>query len=115
VLSESVNNPWLLAGWYITKTGLLPPTSLLISYWMIGCYYMIKRAEYRDIGDANRSKYRKSFAFMTSGVLVSTMFMVRKRCCSLGPSLRYRLELILSFSTGSPGHGDLPFAGVQEG
>jgi len=103
VLSESVNNPLrLLAGWYITRTGLLPPTSLLISYWMIGCYFMaIKRyAEYRDIGDANRSKaYRKSFAFYDERrLLVSTMFYGSQAMLFFGAFImRYRLELILSF------------------
>lgn len=52
VLSESVNNPLrMLAGWYLTGTQALPPVSLLISCWMVGCYFVgLKRfAEYRQI------------------------------------------------------------------
>jgi decaprenyl-phosphate phosphoribosyltransferase len=66
VLSESINNPLrLLAGWYMTCSLIPPPLSLLVSYWMIGCYFMaIKRfAEYREIGNvAVSAAYRKSFA-----------------------------------------------------
>jgi decaprenyl-phosphate phosphoribosyltransferase len=103
VLSESINNPLrMLAGWYITSTKALPPASLLISYWMIGCYFMaIKRlAEYRDIDDATRSKaYRKSFAFYDERrLLVSIMFYAAQAMLFFGAFImRYRLELILSF------------------
>jgi decaprenyl-phosphate phosphoribosyltransferase len=103
VLSESINNPLrMLAGWYITNTHALPPTSLLISYWMIGCYFMaIKRlAEYRDIDDATRSKaYRKSFAYYDERrLLVSIMFYASQAMLFFGAFImRYRLELILSF------------------
>ncbi|MEK6287965.1 MAG: UbiA family prenyltransferase [Acidobacteriota bacterium] len=103
VLSESINNPLrMLAGWYITGTSALPPASLLISYWMIGCYFMaIKRlAEYRDISDAARSKaYRKSFAFYDERrLLVSIMFYASQSMLFFGAFImRYRLELILSF------------------
>jgi hypothetical protein len=80
----------------------LPPTSLLISYWMIGCYFMaIKRfAEYRDIGDAARSKaYRKSFAhYDERRLLVSIVFYASQATLFFGAFImRYRLELILSF------------------
>ena len=103
VLTESINNPLrMLAGWYITSTKALPPASLLISYWMIGCYFMaIKRfAEYRDIDDATRSKtYRKSFAFYDERrLLVSIMFYASQAMLFFGAFImRYRLELILSF------------------
>lgn len=103
VLSESINNPLrMLAGWYITNTYALPPTSLLISYWMIGCYFMaIKRlAEYRDIDDATRSNaYRKSFAYYDERrLLVSIMFYASQAMLFFGAFImRYRLELILSF------------------
>src|SRR5262249_13860638 len=78
VLSESVNNPLrMLAGWYIAGTASVAPASLLLSYWMIGCYFMaMKRyAEFRDIADhARAAAYRKSFAFYTEErLLVSIM------------------------------------------
>lgn len=103
VLSEAVNNPLrMLAGWYMTGIAAVPPTSLLISYWMVGCYFMaIKRyAEYRDIGDASRSAaYRKSFRYYTEKrLLVSIMFYAAHAMLFFGAFIvRYRLELILSF------------------
>jgi decaprenyl-phosphate phosphoribosyltransferase len=103
VLSEAINNPLrMLAGWYLTQTDLMPPASLLISYWMAGCYFMaIKRfAEYREIGNAQQSAaYRKSFAHYTEPrLLVSIMFYGTNAMLFFGAFLmRYRMELILSF------------------
>ena len=44
--------------WFIGSTGTVAPASLLLSYWMVGCYFMaIKRyAEYREIGDPRRRR-----------------------------------------------------------
>ena len=103
VLTESVNNPLrMLAGWYITRTQAVPSASLLISYWMIGCYFMaIKRfAEYRDINDGERSAaYRKSFAYYNEQrLLVSIVFYASQAMLFFGAFImRYRLELILTF------------------
>jgi 4-hydroxybenzoate polyprenyltransferase len=103
VLSEAVNNPLrMLAGWFLTGTGLMPPVSLLISYWMLGCYFMaMKRfAEYRDIGDPVRAAaYRKSFAFYSAErLLIAIMFYGAAAMLFFGAFImRYRLELILSF------------------
>jgi 4-hydroxybenzoate polyprenyltransferase len=103
VLSESINNPLrMLGGWYMTGTLVLPPTSLLISYWMVGCYFMaIKRyAEYRDIDDpARAAAYRKSFTYYTlPRLLVSIVFYASAAMLFLGAFImRYRLELILAF------------------
>lgn len=103
VLSESINNPLrMLAGWYMTGTTELPPTSLLISYWMVGCYFMaLKRyAEYRDIGEAARAAaYRKSFAYYTlERLLVCIVFYSAAAMLFLGAFImRYRLELIIAF------------------
>jgi 4-hydroxybenzoate polyprenyltransferase len=103
VLSEAVNNPLrMLAGWNLTGCMLIPPASLLLSYWMIGCYFMaIKRfAELRDIGDPHRSSsYRKSFAFYNERrLLVSIMFYAAQAMLFFGAfMMRYRVELILSF------------------
>jgi 4-hydroxybenzoate polyprenyltransferase len=103
VLSEAVNNPLrMLAGWYLVETTLLPPTTLTISYWMAGCYFMaIKRyAEMRDIGDAQVSaNYRRSFGFYTQErLLVSISFYGACAMLFFGAfMMRYRLELILSF------------------
>jgi len=103
VLSEAVNNPLrMLAGWFIGSTGTFAPASLLLSYWMVGCYFMaIKRyAEYREIGDVSvASAYRKSFAFYTAErLLVSIMFYGSAAMLFLGAFvMRYKLELILAF------------------
>lgn len=103
VLSEAVNNPLrMLAGWYLTGTAAIPPTSLLVAYWMVGCYFMaIKRyAEYREIGDAKGiAGYRKSFSYYTGErLLVSILFYASNSMLFFGAfMIRYRLELILAF------------------
>ncbi|MBS2025120.1 MAG: UbiA family prenyltransferase [Deltaproteobacteria bacterium] len=103
VLSESVNNPLrMLAGWYMVTTASTAPGSLILSYWMVGCYFMaLKRyAEFRDIGDpARAAAYRKSFAHYTEDrLMVSIMFYGSAAMLFLGAFImRYRLELILSF------------------
>lgn len=103
VLSEAVNNPLrMLAGWFIASTASVAPASLLLSYWMVGCYFMaIKRyAEYREIADKGvASAYRKSFAYYTpERLIVSIMFYGSAAMLFLGAFvMRYRMELILSF------------------
>ena len=103
VLSEAVNNPIrMLAGWFIAGTASVAPASLLLSYWMIGCYFMaMKRfAEFRDIDDQPRAAaYRKSFAYYTEErLLVSIMFYGSAAMLFLGAfAFRYRLELVLAF------------------
>lgn len=103
VLSESINNPLrMLAGWFAVATSSVAPASLLLSYWMVGCYFMaLKRwAEYRDIGDPARAAgYRRSFAYYTlDRLMVSIVFYGSAAMLFLGAFImRYRLELILSF------------------
>jgi 4-hydroxybenzoate polyprenyltransferase len=103
VLSESVNNPLrMLVGWYIVAPGGLAPVSLLVSYWMGGCYFMaIKRfAEYRHIGDRSRAiAYRRSFARITEeSLLISIVFYASAAMLFFGAfAMRYRIELIVSF------------------
>jgi decaprenyl-phosphate phosphoribosyltransferase len=103
VLSEAVNNPLrMLAGWFIGSSGTVAPASLLLSYWMVGCYFMaLKRyAEYREIGERTvAAAYRKSFAYYTAErLLVSIMFYGSAAMLFLGAFvMRYRLELILAF------------------
>ena len=103
VLSESVNNPIrMLAGWYMITTALVPPVSLLISYWMVGCYFMaIKRfSEYREIGSKEvASSYRSSFRFYSDiSLLVSIIFYASTAMLFFGAFIiRYRMELVLSF------------------
>lgn len=103
VLSEAINNPLrLLAGWYIIGTSAFPSGSLVMSYWMIGCYFMaIKRfAELRDIGSAETAAaYRRAFAYYTPDrLLVSITFYGSSAMLFLGAfCMRYRLELVLAY------------------
>ena len=79
VLSEAVNNPIrMLTGWYIVGPDAIAPASLLLSYWMVGCYFMaLKRfAELRSIGQGeSAAAYRRSFRYYTpERLLVSVTF-----------------------------------------
>jgi decaprenyl-phosphate phosphoribosyltransferase len=103
VLTESVNNPLrMLLGWYAVTSVMVPPISLLIAYWMIGCYFMaLKRfSELNEIGDrAVAGSYRKSFQYYTpERLLVSVVFYASTAMLFLGAFIiRYRMELILGF------------------
>jgi 4-hydroxybenzoate polyprenyltransferase len=103
VLTEAINNPLrMLAGWFIVTSETVAPASLLLSYWMIGCYFMaLKRyAELASIDDAARAAaYRRSFAFYTrERLIVAVMFYAAAAMLFFGAfCMRYRLELILSF------------------
>lgn len=101
VLSESINNPIrLFLGWFALVTEAVPPISLVISYWMVGAFFMaMKRfAEYRHIGDPKvAASYRRSFGFYTEGRLLVSLFFYAT-CCALFAGIfivRYHLELIL--------------------
>jgi len=101
VLSESINNPIRLAlGWFIVSNEALPPSSLVISYWMGGAYLMaIKRfSEYRFISDKKiAGAYRKSFKYYTEeNLLISAFFYAMSCGLFLGVFLvKYRIELLL--------------------
>ena len=103
VLTEAVNNPLrMLAGWFIVTDQTIAPASLLLCYWMIGCYFMaLKRyAELQSIGDRSRAAaYRASFAFYTTDrLLVAIMFYATAAMLFFGAfCMRYRMELILAF------------------
>lgn len=103
VLFEAVNNPLrMLAGWFIVTNATIAPASLLLSYWMIGCYFMaLKRyAELESIGDRETAgAYRRSFRWYTrERLIVSIMFYAAAAMLFFGAfCMRYRLELILSF------------------
>ncbi len=103
VLTESINNPLrMLLGWYAVTNTLVPPVSLLVAYWMIGCYFMgLKRfSELNEIGDrAVAGAYRASFKKYTPELLlVSVVFYASTAMLFLGAFIiRYRMELILGF------------------
>ena len=102
VLSESLNNPLRLAmGWFVVSTDVIPPASLLATWWFIGAFFMASKrfAEYRMIGDSQRaSSYRRSFRYYDENrLLVSMFFYASAAALLLGVFIiRYHLELILS-------------------
>jgi len=103
VISESVNNPIrLLLGWFAIAPGAFPPVSLLVSYWMIGAFFMASKrfSEYRSIADpTTAAAYRASFRYYDEPkLLVSMFFYVTCFALFLGVFIiRYHLELILTF------------------
>jgi len=102
VLSESVNNPIrLLLGWFVVSDWPLPPSSLLMAYWMGGAFLMgVKRySEYRFLEDVETAGlYRRSFRFYTEEtLLISSFFYALCASFFLGVFLvKYRIELLLS-------------------
>ncbi len=102
VLSESINNPLrLLLGWYAVGCFLIPPVSLLLSYWMMGAFFMaIKRfAEINHINDAAvAAAYRRPFLHYTAETLIiSIVFYVAAFGIFTGMFIiRYRIELIIA-------------------
>jgi 4-hydroxybenzoate polyprenyltransferase len=103
VLSESINNPLRFClGWYSVTTVMLPSASVLVSYWMLGCYFMsLKRfSEYRQIADPARAAgYRRSFAHYSEESLLNSATFYAAACMLFFGAfmMRYRMELILSF------------------
>lgn len=102
VLSESVNNPLRLClGWAIISQSI-PPSSILLSYWMGGAFLMgTKRfAEYRFINDPKLAGlYRRSFRYYDEKkLLISIVFYALLSSFFLSVFLiKYKIELILSF------------------
>jgi 4-hydroxybenzoate polyprenyltransferase len=101
VLSESVNNPIrLMLGWFALLETQVPPISLMLSYWMIGAFFMATKrfAELRHIGDAAvAAAYRHSFAYYTESRLLVSMLFYATACALFGGIfiVRYHVELIL--------------------
>ncbi len=102
VLSESINNPLrFLLGWAIISHNTLPPSSILLAYWMGGAYLMaVKRyAEYRFIGDPSLAgQYRRSFKYYSEeSLLLSAFFYALSSTFFLGVFLiKYRVEFLLA-------------------
>jgi decaprenyl-phosphate phosphoribosyltransferase len=102
VLSESINNPIRLAlGWFVVIPTLIPPMSLIVSYWMAGAFFMASKrfAEYRTLGNKEvAGAYRKSFRHYDDERLLVSMFVYASGAALLLGVfiIRYHLELILS-------------------
>ena len=102
ILSESLNNPVrLLLGWSAVESNFLPPSSILLSYWMGGAFLMtIKRfAELRSVKKAILIKYRITFKYYTEKkLLLKSFFYALVSCFFLGVFLiKYRVEYIMLF------------------
>lgn len=105
ILSEAFNNPIRLTlGWAMVSPSTLPPSSLLLGYWMGGAFLMaIKRlAEYRLAGAAGTlpdlASYRRSFRVYTeSRLLISAFLYSQLAAFFLAVFLvKYRIEFLLS-------------------
>jgi decaprenyl-phosphate phosphoribosyltransferase len=67
VLTESINNPLrMLLGWYAVTSVLIPPVSLLIAYWMIGCYFKDTSS---SPNTADQPNFRYGGRFATRGAV----------------------------------------------
>ncbi|WP_207432119.1 UbiA prenyltransferase family protein [Sabulibacter ruber] len=116
VLSESVNNPIRLAlGWFIfvpaallpesflnPAWALIPPSSIIVAYWMGGAFLMATKrfAEYRYINNPELAGlYRKSFKRYTeNSLLISMFFYAITSAFFLGIFLiKNKIELLISF------------------
>lgn len=101
VLSESVNNAIrFLLGWFLISRNTLPPSSILLGYWMAGAFLMATKrfSEYRMIGDPELAgKYRRSFRFYSEKLLlITSFFYAMSSVFFIGLFLiKYRVELIL--------------------
>ena len=102
VLSESINNPLrFMLGWAAVISNVIPPSSVLLAYWMGGAFLLaIKRySEFRYIGDAERAGlYRRSFKFYTEDTLMlSAFFYALTSAFFFGVFLiKYKVEFLLT-------------------
>lgn len=104
VLSEAVNNPLrLMIGWAMVDASTIPPSSILIAYWMGGAFLMAAKrlSEYREIaashGKALLVRYRKSFATYTEMRLLASCFAYALISIALFAvfMIKYRVEYVL--------------------
>jgi 4-hydroxybenzoate polyprenyltransferase len=105
VLVEAVNNPLRLTlGWAMVDAATLPPSSLLLCYWMGGAFLMaIKRlAEMRSVkeaaGEEALALYRRSFrSYSETSLLLSGFVYALLAAFFLAVFLvKYRIEFLLA-------------------
>jgi 4-hydroxybenzoate polyprenyltransferase len=104
VLSESINNPLrLMIGWAMIDAWTVPPSSIVLAYWLGGAFLMAAKrlSEYREItathGIELLVRYRKSFAGYTEISLFVSTFLYALASVSLFAVflIKYRVEYIL--------------------
>ena len=105
VLSESLNNPIrLMLGWAIVDPTTLPPSSLLLTYWMGGSFLMAAKrlSEYRSIAEVQGKqvlgKYRRSFnSYTAETLMVSCLVYGMMSAFFLAVFLvKYRIEYLVA-------------------
>lgn len=105
VLSESLNNPIrLVLGWAMVSPDTLPPSSLLLAFWMGGAFLMATKrlAEYRTVAANDRLEdlglYRRSFRRYTETSLLLSAFLYSQMAAFFLAVflIKYRIEYLLS-------------------
>jgi 4-hydroxybenzoate polyprenyltransferase len=105
VISESINNPLrLLIGWAMIDAWSLPPSSIVLAYWLGGAFLMAAKrfSEYREIVSSHGLellvRYRKSFGGYTETSLFTSTFLYALLSVGLFSVFltKYRIEYILS-------------------
>jgi len=104
VISESINNPLrLMIGWAMVDPGTLPPSSIILAYWLGGAFLMgAKRfSEFREIvashGKDLLTRYRASFhGYSEISLTVSCFVYALLSAFFLGVFLvKYRVEYLI--------------------
>lgn len=104
VISESINNPLrLMIGWSMIDPTTLPPSSIIVAYWLGGAFLMAAKrlSEYREIvathGFELLSKYRASFKGYSEVSLTTSCFFYALLSNALIAifAIKYRIEYIL--------------------
>jgi 4-hydroxybenzoate polyprenyltransferase len=82
VISESINNPVrLVIGWAMIDPHSLPPSSIVLAYWLGGAFLMAAKrlSEYREICQSHGRelliRYRASFAGYSEESLITSCFV----------------------------------------
>jgi 4-hydroxybenzoate polyprenyltransferase len=82
VISESINNPLrLMIGWSMVDPATLPPSSIILAYWLGGAFLMTAKrlSEHREIvasyGRELLVRYRASFSGYTEASLTISCFV----------------------------------------
>ena len=105
VISESINNPLrLMIGWTMIDPTTLPPSSVILAYWLGGAFLMAAKrlSEYREIvashGKSQLSLYRRSFnAYSSESLTISCFVYTLLSSFFLAIFLiKYRIEYIIA-------------------
>lgn len=105
ITAEALNNPIrLMLGWAMVAPMTLPPSSLILAYWMGGAFLMtVKRfAEFRSVaasyGVEALGAYRRSFRHYTADRLLVLAFLFALLAAFFIAVflIKYRIEYLLS-------------------